>query len=158
MAHEELGDVAVAGEQRDRVRRASVAGARTIDVDAVRDQQLDALVQAVLRGSPQLPGEQRSGREHPLAEAPEPGAAAVLAEPVLEQQHPVIVRAPEMAVVERLPVVGIGAAWSPRLVSPIPWTRAQFLFTDHLGMTKDAAFTDNVLYLLLEEPPERPEE
>jgi hypothetical protein len=27
-----------------------------------------------------------------------------------------------------------------------------FLFSDHLGLTKDPAFTDNVLYLLLEDP------
>jgi pimeloyl-ACP methyl ester carboxylesterase len=45
-----------------------------------------------------------------------------------------------------------GGTWSPTLVSPIPWRDAQFLFTDHLGLTKDPAFTDNVLYRLLEEP------
>jgi hypothetical protein len=27
-----------------------------------------------------------------------------------------------------------------------------FLFTDHLGLTRDPAFADNVLYLLLEDP------
>ena len=31
-----------------------------------------------------------------------------------------------------------------------------FLFSDHLGMTKDAGFVDNILYLLLEDP--RPED
>ena len=41
---------------------------------------------------------------------------------------------------------------SPRLRSPIKWESVNFLFTDHLGMTKDPAFTDNVLYLLLEAP------
>ena len=41
---------------------------------------------------------------------------------------------------------------SPRLRSPIKWDSVNFLFTDHLGMTKDPAFTDNVLYLLLEAP------
>ncbi|MBK7975503.1 MAG: hypothetical protein IPK07_20210 [Deltaproteobacteria bacterium] len=40
----------------------------------------------------------------------------------------------------------------PRLVSPIPWSSVTFLFTDHLGLTQDPAFTDNVLYLLLERP------
>lgn len=44
------------------------------------------------------------------------------------------------------------ATWSPRLVSPIPWSSVTFLFTDHLGLTQDPAFTDNVLYLLLERP------
>lgn len=42
--------------------------------------------------------------------------------------------------------------WSPRLVSPITWSSVNFLFTDHLGLTRDPAFTDNVLYLLLEAP------
>jgi hypothetical protein len=45
-----------------------------------------------------------------------------------------------------------GAKWSPRLVTPIKWSSVNFLFTDHLGLTKDPAFTDNVLYLLLEAP------
>lgn len=39
-----------------------------------------------------------------------------------------------------------------RLESPIHWRNVQFLFSDHIGLTKDPAFTDNVLYLLLEAP------
>lgn len=39
-----------------------------------------------------------------------------------------------------------------RLKSPIPWTGTQFVFSDHLRMTRDPAFVDNVLYLLLEKP------
>jgi len=46
----------------------------------------------------------------------------------------------------------VGGTWSPQLVSPIRWSRTTFLFTDHLGITRDPAFTDNVLYHLLEEP------
>jgi hypothetical protein len=46
----------------------------------------------------------------------------------------------------------MGREWSPRLESPIDWGQVHFLFTDHLGMTRDPAFTDNVLYLLLEAP------
>lgn len=42
--------------------------------------------------------------------------------------------------------------WTRRLQSPVKWESVTFLFTDHLGMTKDPAFTDNVLYLLLESP------
>ena len=42
--------------------------------------------------------------------------------------------------------------WAPSLRSPIAWRQVTFLFTDHLGMTKDAAFSDNVLYILLESP------
>lgn len=39
-----------------------------------------------------------------------------------------------------------------RLVSPIPWTASYFVFTDHVTMTADPAFVDNVLHLLLERP------
>ena len=39
-----------------------------------------------------------------------------------------------------------------RLVSPIQWSQVHFIFSDHLGLTKNAAFTDNVLYFLLESP------
>jgi pimeloyl-ACP methyl ester carboxylesterase len=39
-----------------------------------------------------------------------------------------------------------------RLVSPIHWSQVHFIFSDHLGLTKNAAFTDNVLYFLLESP------
>jgi len=42
--------------------------------------------------------------------------------------------------------------WSPRLASPIAWRQITFLFTDHLGLTSDPAFTDNVLFMLLEMP------
>ena len=45
----------------------------------------------------------------------------------------------------------VGQPWEPRLRSPIPWTQVYFLFTDHLGLTRDPAFTDNVLFLLLED-------
>jgi hypothetical protein len=44
------------------------------------------------------------------------------------------------------------ANWKPQLISPIQWKQIHFLFTDHLGLTQDAGFTDNVLYLLLESP------
>lgn len=44
--------------------------------------------------------------------------------------------------------------WSPILQSPVRWSNVLFLFTDHLGLTKHPAFTDNVLYWLLEEPRE----
>ena len=46
----------------------------------------------------------------------------------------------------------VGGEWLPTLVSPIHWSSVQFLFADHLGMTKDPAFSDNVLHLLLEAP------
>lgn len=45
-----------------------------------------------------------------------------------------------------------GGEWSPTLVSPVAWRSVMFLFSDHLGLTQDPAFTDNVLYWLLEEP------
>jgi hypothetical protein len=46
----------------------------------------------------------------------------------------------------------VGGYWTPALVSPIKWSSVTFLFTDHLGLTKSPAFSDNVLYVLLEEP------
>jgi hypothetical protein len=44
----------------------------------------------------------------------------------------------------------VGRAWTPGLVSPIGWTDVTFLFSDHLALTRDPAFTDNVLFRLLE--------
>jgi len=41
---------------------------------------------------------------------------------------------------------------SQRLKTPIPWTRSTFISADHLGLTADPTFTDNVLFALLEEP------
>ncbi|MCP3904940.1 MAG: hypothetical protein GY715_15045 [Planctomycetes bacterium] len=42
--------------------------------------------------------------------------------------------------------------WSRQLKSPVRWSNVTFLFTDHIGLTSDPAFTDNVLYQLLEAP------
>ncbi len=46
----------------------------------------------------------------------------------------------------------LSGEWSPTLVSPIHWNQVLFLFTGHLEMTRDPAFTDNLLFLLLEQP------
>ena len=46
----------------------------------------------------------------------------------------------------------IGGHWQPRLKTPIAWRHSHFLFTDHLGLTADPIFSDNVLYILLESP------
>jgi pimeloyl-ACP methyl ester carboxylesterase len=46
----------------------------------------------------------------------------------------------------------MGGEWRPGLVSPIDWSSVLFLFSDHLGLTHDEAFADNVLYWLLEDP------
>ncbi len=46
----------------------------------------------------------------------------------------------------------VGSLWTPTLQSPIKWAQVHFLFTDHLEITRDPAFTDNILYLLLERP------
>jgi len=45
-----------------------------------------------------------------------------------------------------------GSQWKPELVSPIPWRNVQFVYEDHLGITSNHEFTDNLLYLLLESP------
>lgn len=42
--------------------------------------------------------------------------------------------------------------WRPGVVSPIAWTDVTFLFADHLALTRDPAFTDNILFRLLESP------
>ncbi len=46
----------------------------------------------------------------------------------------------------------VGGDWSPGVRTPIDWHRVTFLFQDHLGLTRDPAFTDNLLFLLLESP------
>jgi len=42
--------------------------------------------------------------------------------------------------------------WTPYVQTPIKWTNVLFLFSDHLGITKDPTFSDNVLFILLEDP------
>lgn len=46
----------------------------------------------------------------------------------------------------------VNASWTPYLQSPVPWSDVLFLFTDHLGLTRDPVFTDNLLFWLLEAP------
>ncbi len=46
----------------------------------------------------------------------------------------------------------VGGTWVPRVRSPIDWTGVQFIHEEHLGITRSIAFTDNLLYLLLEAP------
>jgi pimeloyl-ACP methyl ester carboxylesterase len=46
----------------------------------------------------------------------------------------------------------VGGTWTPTLQTPIAWRGVTFSFADHLGLTMDPMFTDNVLYLLLEAP------
>lgn len=42
--------------------------------------------------------------------------------------------------------------WMATVRSPVPWRHVMFMFEDHLGLTSDPAFSDNLLYLLLEHP------
>ena len=42
--------------------------------------------------------------------------------------------------------------WTPTLRSPVRWDTVMFLFTDHLGLTQDPVFTDNMLHWLIEQP------
>jgi len=42
--------------------------------------------------------------------------------------------------------------WTPYVQSPIKWTNVMFLFSDHLGITRDPTFSDNILFILLESP------
>ncbi|WP_089945266.1 esterase/lipase family protein [Candidatus Entotheonella palauensis] len=48
----------------------------------------------------------------------------------------------------------LGTSRLGRLESPIDWTSVQFLFKDHIGLTKDTSFTDNLLFFLFERPKE----
>ena len=44
------------------------------------------------------------------------------------------------------------ASFHPALQTPIKFKSVHFLFDDHFGLTRDAVFTDNALFLLLEDP------
>ncbi len=46
-----------------------------------------------------------------------------------------------------------GHEWEPFLQSPIAWNRVQFIFEDHLGLTRNPTFVDNILFMLLESSP-----
>ena len=46
----------------------------------------------------------------------------------------------------------VGSNYKGRLKTPIQWANVLFLFSDHLGLTTDPVFTDNILYMLLEQP------
>ncbi len=46
----------------------------------------------------------------------------------------------------------VGSSNKGRLKTPIQWANVLFLFSDHLGLTTDPVFTDNILYMLLEQP------
>ncbi len=48
-----------------------------------------------------------------------------------------------------------GGGYRPWLESPVPWSNVTFLADDHIGLTKNPHFTDNMLFLLLERRPMR---
>lgn len=48
-----------------------------------------------------------------------------------------------------------GGDWKPFLQSPVEWHRVQFIFANHLGLTRDPTFVDNILFMLLETPTAR---
>ena len=45
----------------------------------------------------------------------------------------------------------VGREWTQTLESPIRWSQLTFVLADHLGMTKEAAFSDYVLFPLPEQ-------
>ncbi|MGK0456738.1 MAG: hypothetical protein ACJAUA_001043 [Zhongshania aliphaticivorans] len=45
----------------------------------------------------------------------------------------------------------IGQEWQPTLQTPIEFDDINFIAEDHLGLTKDPSFSDNLLFLLLEQ-------
>eukprot|EP00752_Nemacystus_decipiens_P013501 g11959.t1 len=46
----------------------------------------------------------------------------------------------------------VGSGYQPRIQSPIQWDQVQFIPADHIGLTSDTSFSNNVLYELLERP------
>jgi hypothetical protein len=46
----------------------------------------------------------------------------------------------------------VGSAWARGLASPVAWSSITFLFSDHLALTQDLGFTDNLLFRLLDSP------
>ena len=46
----------------------------------------------------------------------------------------------------------LGGEWTRQLRSPIAWDEVLLLFRDHLALTKDPTFTNNLLFWLLEAP------
>ena len=44
----------------------------------------------------------------------------------------------------------VGGAWERRMKSPVDWSHVTFVFSDHVGLTRDPMFIDNLLFLLLE--------
>ena len=46
----------------------------------------------------------------------------------------------------------VGNEWEPRLITPLDFHSTLFLPSDHLGVTRNEVFRDNVLFWLLEEP------
>jgi hypothetical protein len=46
----------------------------------------------------------------------------------------------------------VGREWRPGLVTPVDWSGVTFVVGDHLAVTRNPSFTDNVLYRLLEAP------
>ena len=46
----------------------------------------------------------------------------------------------------------LAGEWTNRLRSPIVWSEVLLLFRDHLALTKDPTFTNNLLFWLLEAP------
>ncbi len=81
--------------------------------------------------------------------------AAVVAVDLETGKIKVVGKAPGDRVVARASAVmdeRTGSDRVSRLISPIRWTNTVFLRTDHLELTRDPIFTDNVLSLLLESP------
>ena len=50
---------------------------------------------------------------------------------------------------------GFGYMRAGWLDSPVPWNTVTFLPDDHIGLTKDPVFTDNLLFQLLGQKPRR---
>ena len=49
----------------------------------------------------------------------------------------------------------VGGPYRPFLSAAADWSLVYFVHDDHIGLTRNATFTDNLLWLLIEKPRQR---
>jgi hypothetical protein len=116
---EVCGDRVVPRQDRRLVGRAPVAESRRRDVRTVLDQQPHAVHEAPARRRPELLDEQALRRVQFIGKARVPRTSRLASEAELEEQAQVAVVFPEVAVVEHLPVVRIGARLEQEAREPV---------------------------------------
>src|SRR5689334_12269782 len=105
---------------RRLIRPRGVLVERRVEIDAALSEQTNAAEHVVVDGPAQLVLDHLRGRLHLLTHALAPRAAVALAETELEQQLQVLGARPELAVVEALRVVGVGATFQEQARQRLP--------------------------------------